>query len=130
MADSSRAGETAGWGPATGPLFDAWMRASRAWMEATGRCGARMIAFVGERLEADLEHGKRLAECRDLAALGAAQGEWLRRAVEDYRRAIEQLSAEMAAGLEALREETRTAAAAAAAPAETAETRARERRAA
>lgn len=129
MTDPSRSGETAGWPPATAPLLDAWMRASRVWMEAAGRCGGRMIAFLGERLEADLEHAKRLAECRDLAALGAAQGEWLRRAVEDYRRGIEALSAEMAAGLEALREEARPTAAPSG-TAEAGEPRARERRAA
>lgn len=129
MTDPSRTGEAGGWPFATAPMLDAWMRASRAWMEAMGRCSARMIAFVGERLEADLEHGKKLAECRDLAAFGAAQGEWLRRAVEDYRRGFEALSAEMSAGLEALREEARPATTAAAAS-ETGEQRTRERRAA
>lgn len=105
MTEPSRAGEAGGWPNLGAPLMDGWLRMSQAWMDAAGRCGARLIAFAGARLEADLEHGRRLAECRDLAALGEAQGAWLRRAAEDYRRELEALSKEIWAGLEAVREE-------------------------
>ena len=130
MTDPSRPGDSGAWPFAAAPLVDAWMRANRVWIEAAGRCGARTIAFMGERLEADLELGRKLAACRDLSALVEAQGEWLRRAFDDYRREIEALAKEMWSSLETVREETARAGAAPAAPAEGGEPRARERRAA
>jgi hypothetical protein len=105
MTDTKRAGEAGAWTNAAAPLLEGWLRMGRVWVEASGRCSARMIAFLGERLEADLEHGRRLAECRDLAAVGQVQGQWLKAAVEDYRRELQALSEEMWAGLKAVREE-------------------------
>jgi len=130
MTESSRAGEAGAWPFVGASFFDAWVRANRVWVEAAGRCGARMIGFMGERLEADLEHGRKLAACRDLSALVEAQGEWLRRAFDDYRREFEAFAKEMWSSLETLRGETARTVATAAGPAEGAEARARERRAA
>jgi hypothetical protein len=130
MTDPSRTGDSGAWPFAAAPLVEAWMRANRVWMEAAGRCGARLIGFVGQRLEADLQHGRKLVECRDMGALAEAQSDWLRRAFDDYRREIEALAKEMSSSLETVREETARAAAAPAAAAEGGEPRARERRAA
>lgn len=105
MTDMKRAGEAGVWNNPAAPLVDGWLRMGRLWVETSGRCSARMMAFVGERLEADLEYGRRLAECRDLAALGQAQSEWLKTAAEDYRRELQALTEEMWASLRAMREE-------------------------
>ncbi|BCX17243.1 MAG: hypothetical protein KatS3mg117_0925 [Geminicoccaceae bacterium] len=130
MTDSSRTTEATTWPFAAAPLVEAWMRANRVWVEAAGRCGARMIGFVGERLEADLEHGRKLAACRDLGAIAEAQSEWLRRAFEDYRREFEAFSKEMWSSLETLRSETARSVPTATGASESTEARPRERRAA
>ncbi len=109
MTDSPRTGDTGGWPFTAAPLIDGWLEMSRAWMEASGRCGARLIGFVGQRLEADLEHGRKLAECRDLRTLGELQTEWLRRTFEDYRRELQALSEEMWSTLAAVRERAASA---------------------
>lgn len=133
MTDMKRAAEAGAWNNPAAPLVDGWLRMGRLWVEASGRCSARMMAFVGERLEADLEHGRRLAECRDLAALGQIQSEWIKTAIEDYRRELQALTEEMWAGFKAMREEAAEAmpTATGAGPAsEDAAARPRERRAA
>jgi hypothetical protein len=130
MTDPSRTGDSGAWPFAGAPLVEAWMRANRVWIETAGRCGARLIGFVGQRLEADLQHGRKLVECRDVSTFAEAQSDWLRRAFDDYRREIEALAKEMWSSLETVREETARAGGAPAAPAEGGEPRARERRAA
>ncbi len=133
MTDTRRTGEPGAWPNSFAPYLDGWLRMGRLWVEASGRCSGRMIAFMSERLEADLEHGRRLAECRDLAALGQLQGEWLKTAAEDYRRELQALTEEMWASLRAMREEAAEAmptAAGAGATSEDPAARARERRAA
>ncbi|MCS6779354.1 MAG: phasin family protein [Geminicoccaceae bacterium] len=115
----------------TPAVMDGWLRASRQWMDLAGRCSARMIAFMGERMQADLELGKKLAECRDMASLARLQGEWLQQTVEHYRRELQATADLVWKGVESMREEVAEAAAAAT-PESAGETtaRARERRAA
>lgn len=87
------------------PLMDGWLRASRSWMDLAGRCSARMVAFMGERMQADLELGKKLAECRDMASLTRLQSEWLQQTVEHYRREMQATSELLWKGVESMREE-------------------------
>ncbi len=110
-------------------IMDSWFRASRQMIELMGRCSARLITFMGERMEADLRFGRRLAECRDMAAVTKLQGEWLQEALEHYRREFQATAEELWNGFKAMREEAVEAASAAESASEAKPT-ARERRAA
>lgn len=105
MSDSTRNDPFSVWPNGAAPMAEAWLRMSRLWVETAGRCGARMVAFMGERLQADLEHGKRLAACKDVSAFNEAQGDWLKAMLEDYRRELQAMTDEMWRGLKAIRDE-------------------------
>ncbi len=58
--------------------------ASQAYMNAVGKCQGEICSFVTKRLTNDLEHGRKLAECKDWHQAAAIQQQWLSQAVEDY----------------------------------------------
>ncbi|MCS6878052.1 MAG: phasin family protein [Geminicoccaceae bacterium] len=129
MSEQKSAADPAAAFPAAA-FMDGWFRTSRQMIELMGRCAARLVAFTGERMEADLRLGRRLAECRDMAAVARVQGEWLQEALEQYRREFQAAAEEMWKAFQAMREEVSAAATAAAEPSTAAEPKARERRAA
>lgn len=58
--------------------------ASQACIDVIGQCQGEVCNFVTRRLSNDLQHGQKLAQCKDITEAASLQQEWLRQTVDDY----------------------------------------------